>query len=187
MQLKYEDNKGYFGEGDYLAKISRVENYKTKYGNKLLLWMSIRNKFDREMLINDFIPPYCTSDNLTGKIFRLVNSNPDDHVYDTDKIINKHITITLVKRIKRGKSYLNVCNYSPASKSLPTSQQPPGDTNASPAETIAALLRSNPDLAQAVSALIKPAASPARQKKLPATTKKISAVITDIQNQNGGN
>lgn len=181
MQIKFVDNQGYFGEGYYDAEITKIEPYKTRYGQKLLACYKIKNEHDREMLINDFIPAYCTADNLYAKIYSLACPGKNLRSSETSDMIGKHIGIVLVKKIKKGRSYLNVSNYLPLKGDKKVQGKTTVGMTPSVAEQLATILQADPALAAAVAKqynLITIGNKKAHARKDP---KKMDSIIEDLK------
>ncbi len=180
MEIKFVDSEGYFGEGYYCAEISRIESYKTKYGPRLLLWMKIENEHQKEMLINDFIPVDSTHRNLTASILKIVFPVNRPKILNTEDLIGKKIGVVLRKKIKKGRSYLDVAHYLPVRlpdvdiKNLQTA-------NASEIATqLAALLLSNPEIAKLTNAKLKTLSHTKQQPHKKKGPEKLGDVIKQL-------
>lgn len=115
MKISLKDSKGFFPEKWYIATISNIETYKTRFGIKLLFWFEIKNDFGRSMKITDFFPREYTTENRTGKITKLIlGEHPKEFsIYD---LTGQRVNINLKKKIKKNRSYLNIVGYSKVTK-----------------------------------------------------------------------
>lgn len=180
MEIKTIDSEGYFGVGYYCAEISRIESYKTKYGPRLLLWMKITNEHQKEMLINDFIPVDATNRNLTTTILKIAFPGNRPKILSTDDLIGKKIGVVLRKKIKRGRSYLDVEHYLPVRlpdvdiKKLQTA------TTSEIATQLATILLSNPEVAKLTNAKLKTLSHTKQQPHGKKGPQKLGDVIKDM-------
>lgn len=155
MEVKFVDTENYFGEGYYDAVITKISKEKTKHGLRLLMWMIIKNKHQREMLINDYLPTYTTKENLLTKVYKVSRTPSVPGKTDTDDLINKNIGIVLGKKIRKGRSYLNVVNYLQVKLPDVDVQISQAANTEEIATQLAALLASNPEIARAMNSKIK--------------------------------
>lgn len=155
MKTRKVDNKGFFGEGYYEATIKRFEPFKTKFGKKLMIWLEICNEYEKKMAINDFLNDFVTADNMLGKIYKICLNGTTNIEYDTDNLLEKKIGIVLRKKIRKGRSYLNVVNYMPLKQQDLFSSSQTNSSTAELAHQLATILESNPALAQQVQKLYK--------------------------------
>ena len=155
MEVKFVDTENYFSDGYYDAIITKISKEKTKHGLRLLMWMVIKNKHQREMLINDYLPTYTTKDNLLTKIYKIIFNGTLPEKTDTDDLLNKTIGIVLGKKIRKGKSYLNVVNYLPVKHPDVDTQLSKASDPEAIATQLAAILASNPEIARLMNGKIK--------------------------------
>ena len=177
MKIKFVDTKAHFGEGYYPAIIDRLEPYKTKYGDKLLIWLTIKNTHGSSMIINDFLPIFCTDENLLGKIFKIACPGINHHDRSTELLASKPIGIVLVRKIRKGKSYLNVANYCPLRTATNLTTPTPASPTPLLAEQIATILASDPALAKKVASLARQLLTPAPADNPKAGTSKIGDIL----------
>jgi len=183
MKVKYVDNRGYFDDGYYTAKITKIEPRKTNYGQRLLFWFEISNDHNRKMLINDYLPIECTSQNVLSKIYSLTLQKKSAATFDTDELIGKFIGIVLCKKIKKGKTYLNVTNY----LTIKEDYTEPSKENASITEKaisqLATILRNNPTLARAIVKEVNKEPKTSRTPKKKKGASPIGKIIEDMKKE----
>lgn len=148
---------GFFGEGYYDATITKIERYKTPYGPRLMIWMQIKNEHDRTMLINHLVTIDCTSSNMLGKIYQIVFPGRDLDDFDTDDLIKKMIGVVLVKKIKKGKSFLNVSNFLPLKSDKKPNKKDSHEDLSEVAKQLASILQNNPALTKSIMQHLKKA------------------------------
>ena len=155
MEVKFVDTENYFGEGYYEAVITKISKEKTKHGLRFLMWMQIKNKHQREMLINDYLPTYTTKENLLTKVYKVSRTPSVPGKTDTDDLLNKRIGIVLGKKIRKGRSYLNVVDYLPVKLPDVDTQISQASSTEEIATQLAALLATNPEIAKLMNRKIK--------------------------------
>lgn len=180
MEVKFVDTENYFGEGYYDATITKTEKVKTKYGMRILVWMIIKNEHQREMLINDYLPTYTTKDNLLTKVFKTVFNGTLPEKADTDDLIKKTIGIVLGKKIRKGKSYLNVVNYLRVKLPSVDTKDTQASTPTEIAAQLAAIIASSPEIAKLVNSKIKILANTNRRSPEKGKIKKLGDVIKKL-------
>lgn len=180
MEVKIVDTENYFGDGYYDAVITKIGKEKTKHGLRLLMWMTIKNKHQREMLINDYLPTYATKDNMLTRVFKIAFHGRTPEALDTDDLINKNIGIVLGKKIRKGKSYLNVVNYLPIKLPDVDAQISQASNTDAIATQLAALLASNPDIAKLMNRKIKTLTNTKRRSPEKGKIKKLGDEIKKL-------
>lgn len=183
MKVKYVDNLGYFGDGYYTAKITKFEPFKTSYGNRILIWLEITNEHDRRMSISDFLPTECTGNNTLAKVYNLTCPGNKNKDFNTDEMIGKFLGVTLCKKIKRHKTYLNVTNYLPIKEDLRETSKSKSNITEQAIVQLATILKNNPTLASAV---VKEIRKEPRKDRIPKKKKGASPlgeIIDDLKNK----
>lgn len=183
MKVKFVDNRGFFDDGYYTAKITKIEPFKTPYGRRLLIWLEIRNEYNRTMLINDFLPDECTSHNVLGKVYSLTCHKRATENFDTEDLIGKYIGIVLCKKIKKSKAYLNITNYLAIKKDSDPSAESNGNITDKSISQLATILRNNPILARAIVKEVNKEPKTSRQPKKKKGIAHIGDVLEDMENQ----
>jgi len=163
-----------------------MEPYKTKYGPKILTWFKIKNKYQKEMLINFFMPDIITKENLLNKLFKIAfNDTLPDHL-DTDELIGKKIGIVIVSKIKKGKSYLNITNFMPIKIPQETLTEEQQKNTKDISTQIATLLAASPETAKQVQQKIKELSKPKPKSTKLKNVHKIDTVINNLSDTKKG-
>jgi hypothetical protein len=180
MEVKFVDTENYFGTGYYEAVITKITKVKTKHGQRLLVWMKIKNEHQREMLVNDYLPTYTTKMNLLTRVYKLSGTPSVPGKTDTDDLINKTIGIVLIKKISKGRSYLNVDNYLKVKLPDVNTKLSQAANTEEIATQLAALLASNPDIAKLMNSKIKTLSRAHKKQPEKGGIKKLSDEIKEI-------
>jgi hypothetical protein len=182
LKIKHTDNKGFFGEGYYDATIVKIEPYRTAYGPRLMIWFSIKNQHEREMKVNEFVTTDCTSGNLLGKIYKIIFPGKILDDFDSDDLINKQIGIVLHKRIKKGKSYLNIGNFLPLKVDELPSVRTKHQDHDELAKQLAILIKKDPTFARALMEHSKQIPKKTGKESKPHGAKKLKDIIKEDLN-----
>ena len=109
MRIKRTNSQGFFPEAWYVAKIIKIETFKTKYALRFLFWFEIKNEHGCVMKVNRFVARNFTAHSELGRIANHVLGDVKEFMLED--LMERYITINLKKQIKRGGSYLNVMGY----------------------------------------------------------------------------
>jgi hypothetical protein len=110
LKIKRTNSRGFFPESWYVAKITKIETFKTKYALRFLFWFEIKNEHGCTMKVNRFVARNFTEHSELGRIANHVLGE-DTKEFMLEDLMERYITINLKKQIKRGGSYLNVVGY----------------------------------------------------------------------------
>lgn len=182
LKINYTDNKGFFGEGYYAATITKIERVKTSYGPRLMHWFKISNEHGRTMLVNCYTTIDCTAGNELGKIYKIVFPGKNFDDFDTDDLIRKQIGIVLHKRIKKGKSYLNIGNVLPLKIDETTTGKEAHQDYDQLAKQLAIAMKNNPKFAQSLLKHVKRVPTKKTSGRGPKGVKKLGDVLEDNDN-----
>lgn len=184
MRVKFVDNRGFFDDGYYTACIKKIEPMRTPYGQRLLIWLEIKNEHNRKMLINDFVPDECTSHNILAKIYSLTHRKKATATFDTEELIGKNIGIVLVKRIRKGKAYLNVSNYLEIKEDYENTTGSNKNVTDQTISQLATILRNNPALARAIIKEVTKEPKTGRQPKKKSGPSPIGEILDNMKGEN---
>lgn len=133
------------------------------------------------MTVNRFTPDICTDDNLLGKIFKIIFPGKTIDDFNTEELLGKHIGVSLVKKIKKSKTYLNVGNFLPLKTDDKKTTTPSLQSQDDIAKQLAIIIQNNPGLTKAMAKHLKNNQQSTSKEKGDHGVKKMSDAIEDLK------